>query len=73
MPRKATASLSIYTEEGSQMAIEEIEASNISKELVFETAIIKIKAKKYNLILIWLYRPPTTNTDEFFLKLDEYF
>lgn len=53
------------------MAIEEIETSNISKELVFETAIIKIKAKKFNLILIGLYRPPTPNTDEFFLKLDE--
>lgn len=71
MPRKATASLSIYTKEGSQIAIEEIETSNISKELVFETAIIKIKAKKFNLILIGLYRPPTPKTGEFFLKLDE--
>lgn len=73
MPCRATASLSIYTKEGSQIIIEEIETSNISKELVFETAIIKIKAKKCNLILIGLYRPPTPNTDEFFLKLDELF
>lgn len=53
------------------MAIEETETSNISKELVFETAIIKFKAKEFNLILIGLYRPPTPNTDEFFLKLDK--
>lgn len=53
------------------MAIEEIETSNISKELVFETAIIKIKAKKFNQILIGLHRPPTPNTDECLLKLDE--
>lgn len=53
------------------MAIEEIETRNVSKELVFETAIIKIKAKKFNLILIGLYRPPTPNTHEFFLKLDK--
>lgn len=40
-------------------------------KLVFETAIIKFKAKKCNLILIGLYRPPTANTDESFLKLDD--
>lgn len=53
------------------MVIEEIKTSNTSKKLVFETAIIKIMAKIFNLILIGLYRPPTPNTDKFFLKLDK--
>lgn len=60
--------VALYVREDS--AIEEIEINNVAKELVFETAIIKIRINKVNLVLIGLYRPPTANTDEFFSILD---